>query len=76
MRNTKCCPKCHSNDILRLQGERQGYGLGNNIRAGVTLLSSVLVTKYLCCNCGFIEDWVDNPQDIEKIKKYHLKNTK
>ncbi|HCC34134.1 MAG TPA: hypothetical protein DEQ02_00245 [Ruminococcaceae bacterium] len=73
MKFTKECPKCHSNDIIRIPGETQSGGMGNNIRAGVTVFSAVMVTKYLCCNCGFIEEWVDSPQDMAKAKKYYAR---
>lgn len=72
MKFAKRCPKCHLNDILRIPGTPQTHGFGNNIKAGATIFSAVLVTKYLCCNCGYIEDWLDYPQDIEKVKKYYL----
>lgn len=32
-----------------------------------------LVTKYLCSECGFIEDGLDYLKDIEKVKKYYRK---
>ena len=74
MNSQKFCPKCNSCDTIRIPGTRQSYGYGNNVKVGAALLSAVLVTKYLCCNCGFMEEWVDSPQDIEKIKAYYLKH--
>lgn len=71
MKNTKCCPKCHSDEIMKIPGTPQSHGYGNNIKVGITIFSAILVTKYLCCNCGFIEEWVDDSQDIEKIKNYY-----
>ena len=73
MKDTKRCPKCDSDDVLRLQGERQGYGAGNNIRIG--LFGVVLPTKYLCCACGYIEEWVDDKSDIQRIKNSRGKRT-
>jgi len=66
LKTTKKCPKCDSEDVLRIQGERQGYGAGNNIRIG--LFGIVLTTRYLCCSCGYIEEWVDNPGEISRIR--------
>lgn len=76
MKTIKSCPKCQSDDVLRVPGTQQTHGFGNNIKAGATMFSAILVTKYLCCNCGYIEDWVDDPQDIVKIKKYYTNRTK
>ena len=68
MRNTKLCPKCRSTDIVRIPGEIR-YGVGNNIKVGWTIYSAVKVTRYLCASCGFIEEWVDSADDIDKLKK-------
>ena len=74
MKFTKHCSKCQSNDIVRIPGTPQSHGFGNNIKTGITIFSAILVTKYLCCNCGYIEDWIDSPQDIEKAKKHYQKS--
>lgn len=65
------CPKCNSENIIRIPGEVGPYGSGNNITVGATILSAIKVTRYLCGNCGYTEEWIDNKQDIEKLtKKY------
>lgn len=74
MKYTNKCPKCSFTGMVRIPGRNEPYGYGRNIRVGITPLSAVLVTKYVCCNCGYIEDWVDFPQDIEKIKNYYQNN--
>ena len=68
MKYTNICPKCQSDDILRIEGEVGAYGTGNNIRAGVTIFSSVEVTRLLCLNCGFSEEWIDSREDLEKLR--------
>lgn len=72
MKNTKICPKCQSNDIIMIPGRAEAYGVGNNIKAGATVFSAVLVHRYLCCNCGYSEEWV-NTEDIPKLKKKYCK---
>ncbi|MGL5351905.1 MAG: hypothetical protein ACRDA5_01120 [Clostridium sp.] len=66
MKNRSDCPKCNSNDIIRIPGKNGAYGVGNNIPAG--FLSVILVTRYLCGNCGYSEEWIDNKHDIEKLR--------
>ena len=61
------CPKCGSNDIVRIDGSTGAYGAGNNIITGITIFSGVSVNRYVCCFCGFTEEWIDK-QDIEKVK--------
>ena len=67
MKNTKQCPKCKSGDIVRIDGYTAAYGAGNNILVGNTIFSGVNVNRYICCSCGFTEEWIDK-QDIEKVK--------
>jgi len=70
MKHSQRCPKCQSTDILRIDGEAKAYGAGNNIMVGATIFSAVLVNRYLCCSCGYSEEWIDR-EDIPKlIKKY------
>ena len=68
MKNTHICPKCSSTDIMRIKGQSRAYGAGNNIQVGMTIFSAVLVHRYLCCNCGFSEEWIDK-EDIKELKK-------
>ena len=69
MRNTKICPKCNSTDILKMPGLSGGFGSGNNIQTGMSIFSAVKVTRYLCCECGYSEEWIDNKEDINKLQK-------
>ena len=68
MKQNKICPKCNSYEIIRVPGQAGAYGSGNNIPMGMTIFSSIKVTRYVCGNCGYSEEWIDNPIDIEKIK--------
>jgi hypothetical protein len=62
------CPKCGSRDIFVVPGSVGFGGAGSNIIAGSTIFSAVKVARYLCSGCGFIEEWVDDPDGLEKIK--------
>lgn len=68
MKNTRTCPKCSSSDILRFDGYTGAYGSGNNMMTGNTVFSTVNVNRYVCCECGYTEEWIDK-EDIEKVKK-------
>lgn len=74
MKNTRICPKCNSTDIIRIEGKAGAYGEGNNIQVGITNFSAVLVNRYLCCNCGYSEEWIDK-DDIPKLEKKIQKET-
>jgi hypothetical protein len=34
---------------------------------GNTIFSAVNVNRYICCTCGFTEEWIDK-NDLEKVK--------
>lgn len=68
MKNTHICPKCRSNAIIRIDGNVGAYGTGNNIMTGATIFSAVKVNRYVCCTCGFSEEWIDR-EDLPKLIK-------
>lgn len=68
MKNTKICPKCNSSDILIVDGYAGAYGSGNNIMTGMTIFSAVKVDRYICCSCGYTEEWI-NTKHMDKLKK-------
>lgn len=66
MKNTKICPKCKSDSIVRFDGYTGAYGSGNNVLTGASVFSGVDVNRYVCCSCGFTEEWIDT-EDLQKI---------
>lgn len=68
MKNTKMCLKCNGNKIIRIPGQTGVYGVGNNVPVG-GFKGTVNVTRYLCCNCGYTEEWIDNEKDIKKLEE-------
>ena len=71
MKNTKKCPKCLSQSIIRIGGSEKTSS-GNNFPIRLTAFKAVQVTRYLCGNCDFSEEWIDNKEDISKIKEHFL----
>jgi len=68
MRNFHACPKCRAQTIIRIPGVIGAYSAGNPISLGVWPFSAVEVTRYLCTSCGFLEHWVNEQADLERIK--------
>lgn len=68
MKNRKICPKCNSIDIIKVPGKAGAYGTGNNIQTGWSNFSAVLVHRYVCCACGYSEEWIDK-EDIPRLKE-------
>ena len=73
MKNTKICPKCSGTNIIVIQNDGHPDGTyGNNIQCKATVLSGVVfVKRYICCSCGYTEEWIDreNIDTILKTKK-------
>ena len=51
----------------RIDGYSGAYGSGNNVMTGRTIFSAINVNRYICCSCGFIEEWIDK-EDIDKVE--------
>lgn len=70
MKITKICPKCNSNEIVAISNDGHPDALyGNNIQTGKTVLfGTIYIKRYICCGCGFSEEWIDQ-SDIPKLIK-------
>jgi len=68
MKNTRTCSKCQSTTIARIEGKVGAYGSGNNIMLGWSLWSAMKVTRFVCCDCGYSEEWIESPADLKTIR--------
>ena len=70
MKNTRCCPKCHSDNIVRVPDNPARYTSGNNIyTTTMTLFGKIPVIRYVCCDCGYVENWIENRHELDEIKR-------
>ena len=81
MKNTKTCPKCNGRNIISIKNDGHPDGtFGNNIQNKLTILSGVVyVKRYICCDCGYTEEWVDindikTLMSSKKINMYNKNN--
>lgn len=68
MKNSRICPKCVGTDIVYIKGRCGAYGSGNNILVGMTIFSAIPVNRYVCMQCGYLEEWIDQ-EDLHKLKE-------
>jgi len=68
MKNSHTCPKFKGTDLILVKDSAGVYGAGNNIQIGFTNFSAILVHRYVCCGCGYTEEWI-NKEDLSKLKK-------
>lgn len=70
MKNSRCCPKCSSHNIVRVPDKQNRHASGNNIYTStVTLMGKIPVIRYVCCDCGYVENWVENQHECTEIKR-------
>lgn len=67
MKNTRQCPKCESRDLMEVNGKKgQNQSTVNAI--ALSAFSAAIITRYVCTNCGYSEEWIiDN--DLDKVRK-------
>lgn len=65
MKNTVKCPKCGSEEIRAVWNNPMWYR-DQYIPVGATMFSAVSITRYVCCGCGYTEEWIDR-EDIPKL---------
>jgi len=69
MKTTGKCVKCGSSGILRIPGRTGPFGTGNNIPVGRTIFASVNITRYVCDQCGYSEEWLDAASGLQKLRE-------
>lgn len=68
MKDKNICPKCNGTNIIKVKGKAGACGFGNSIQVGWTIFSDILIHRYICCSCGYSEEWVDK-EDIPALEK-------
>ncbi|SCK02312.1 Uncharacterised protein [uncultured Clostridium sp.] len=63
MRNNICI-KCHSRKIVKV-GKESRYNNALYLNA----FKNAIATKYICCDCGYFEEYYENEKDREAIYK-------
>lgn len=69
MKNTNCCPKCQSHNIARVPDDAHRYLANSICITKLVTVERVPVARYVCCNCGYVENWVENQHELGNIKK-------
>lgn len=69
MKNTQLCPKCEANNIIKVPF-RNVVGQ-DAVKLGV--LNFVYLNYYICADCGYTEQWVDNQKSLDKLKLKSVK---
>ena len=69
MKQSKICPKCGSDEVIAFMEPTHGINdNGNHIYTGIFSYASLW--RYVCCDCGYTEQYVNMPE-IKKIREYY-----
>ena len=69
MKNSGQCVKCGSKAIVVLDNT-----MGQQLTpVRISAFSVATTARYICCDCGYMEEWVINPKDLMKLRKKKYK---
>ncbi len=66
MKNSRMCPKCNARNIIRVPGAGKGY---TALPMGFESITRVRLVRYVCGVCGYSEEWIDDADDLRKLKE-------
>lgn len=69
MRSTGRCPKCGSSDLVRVPDDAHRYLANSICITKLVTVERIPVARYVCCGCGYVEDWVEQPRERSRIKQ-------
>lgn len=55
MKRTHACPKCGCTQIVHVPASQWLFARGGNAYLGLHLGEKVLISKYICTGCGYVE---------------------
>lgn len=76
MKNTRQCPKCGSADIVVESKQTSKMSYNNYVTVKENWAKFIMMSRYICLTCGYTEEWIDKPEDLEKIEKKLKKENK
>ena len=44
------------------------FARGGNAYLGLHRGERVLISKYICTSCGYVENWAERPQDLAALR--------
>jgi predicted nucleic-acid-binding Zn-ribbon protein len=68
MKQDNQCTRCGSSNLLRIPVVP---GDGPHIVIGDRLMHSIPVTQFVCSDCGYIENWVADENELARLKEQY-----
>lgn len=60
------CPKCQGTNIYTNHGAKTTYGERSNL--AVSAFHSLLLDVYICTDCRYMEEYINDDQSLDKLK--------
>lgn len=67
MKLNNTCVKCHSSNLRKVSGNFPLSDKNNMLK--ITAFKNIYITSYVCVECGFMEEWIEKPADLEYLAK-------
>ena len=67
MKKTNKCVKCGSNEIIKTKYTNIGYAAGFQA-LNLALFKNCIIEWYICTDCGYIENYIDDPKVAKQVK--------
>jgi len=69
MKNSNRCIKCSSEAIVVLDNS-----MGQQFTPiRISGFAVAKTARFICCDCGYMEEWIINEKDLKKLKKKKCK---
>jgi len=62
------CPKCAGSECIYIPGYKGGRG---GVPVTAFLTSALQPSRYICGQCGFVEEYFDNRDHLEAVRRKH-----
>lgn len=66
MRDQKVCMKCDNREIAQIPGGTAWNGRPNKMK--INNFKMIPVVRYICLSCGYTEEYIDNKEDLERVR--------
>lgn len=69
MKRTHTCPKCGSTQLAHVPASQWLFARGGNAYLGLHFGQKVLISKFVCTRCGYVEQWAERQQDLAALRQ-------
>ena len=69
MKESKRCPKCGSQEIIRVPDDAHRFLANSICITRLATVKRVPVARYVCHRCGYVENWVEQARQRDEIRR-------